>query len=364
MLALIVKDKKLAFQLARRSFLWHLRYYLLGQVNPMSSCIYVTSKCNFPCEFCNIWRKRPGLTIPFDTAKKMVSDLGAMGCFYLNIAGGEPLAVSYVPELLEHARKSGILYTHVVTNGYLLDKKMAIRLGQTGIRDIAISIDGGPAYHDKKRATVGAYEKAVQAVKNIQQYAPHVKVVLNTIIFPDEPFESLAVVDLAKELDVKIKFQLLNQHPHFNPENDCTVSRGEPCQADILTLVNRLRSEPCVVNSRAFLDGMYQFLFDRENLPFKDADCLLGYHHLEIQEDGKIYPCLEGLAWRDGFPYAGNLREILHSSEYQGCASKLRGCQGCKQSYYICYYEPRLAYPLHNLLRSAVYARQHAKCLG
>jgi MoaA/NifB/PqqE/SkfB family radical SAM enzyme len=50
----------------------------------------------------------------------------------------------------------------MITNGWLLDAKMAKKLKENGIATVAISIDGTPEIHDKIRKK-GAFEQARQA---------------------------------------------------------------------------------------------------------------------------------------------------------------------------------------------------------
>jgi len=321
---------------------------------PLTCGMYLTSKCNFKCWFCNIWRKTKPQTLPFEKAKSIVKELGQSGCYYLSASGGEPLLADYLLELLVYAKKTGVRYTHFVTNGYLLDDNIAKDIAKARIDDISISIDGPQDFHDKNRACDGAYAKAINAIKSLKEYAPSTKIVLNSIIFPEDPTKCLHVVELANKLNVYAKFQPLNQHYQFNKKSNSITCRTVKDSLLMRKVIHKLIDEKCVVNSRVYLENMYNFFCDRRNLIFSGADCILGYHHVDVQEDGSVYPCLEGMNWTGGFITDGNIEEVLRSSQYKRVLQSLRECNGCQKNYYICYYEPRIVFPINNFVRNII----------
>lgn len=352
MKSVILKDKKTLTSLIWHCLKWHLKYLLAKDPVPLACGVYITSKCNFKCSFCNIWRKPIATTLPLSKAKKIIDDLSSLGCFYFSITGGEPLLVDYLFDLLIYIRRSKIKYSHLVTNGYLLDVDSAIRLKTTGINEISISIDGNEQIHDTNRGMPGSYNKAINAIENLKRYVPDTKIVLNAIFFPENPDECLHVVELARTFDVYVKVQPLNQHPIFNRNNYFSVSPKNISAARIKEVIARLRKEDRVVNSNIFLDNIYNFFCRKQDLVFRESPCLFGYHHIEVLEDGSIFPCLEGLSWGKGMNIDGGLRSLLCSREYKQVLEELKKCKGCQRSYYICYYEPRITFPINNFLRS------------
>ncbi len=351
MQSLIFKKRDNFADLFWRTITWHLRYLLTKKPSPLACGLYITSRCNFRCKFCNIWRKETTDTLSLDKAKAIVDNLSSIGCFYFSISGGEPLLFNEIFELLQYARKTRIKYLHMVTNGYLLDANKAAQFGKIGIDEISISIDGPESFHDHNRGMCGAYAKALAAIENLKNHAPRVNIVLNAIFSPEAPSECLHIVELARKFNVYAKVQPLNQHPLFNKENHNTVSLQRISPSEIKNAVTILRKETRVINSNIFLDNIYNFFCDRERLIFKNSPCLFGYHHIEILEDGRVFPCLEGLNWEGGFELNGELRVILNSPEYGNILNRLKRCTGCQRNYYICYYESRIAFPIQNFLK-------------
>ena len=260
--------------------------------------------------------------------------------------------VDYLFDLLRYAHQRGIAYIHLVTNGYLLDAACARALAQTGINEVSVSIDGEAAIHDQRRGTAGAYARAVEAVEHLRAHAPGIQVVLNTILFPEKPFDCFHAVELAASLGVCVKIQPLNQHPVFNRDNFSTTPVRQVSAGQLKEAINRLKGQQCVVNSRLFLDNIYNFFCDQRRLVFKGQPCIFGYHHVELLEDGTLFPCLEGMGWENGFVYSGNLSGDMQSLEYHRLLEGLRHCQGCQRNFYVCYYEPRINFPATHFARS------------
>jgi MoaA/NifB/PqqE/SkfB family radical SAM enzyme len=352
MKSVILEDKKILPSLLWRCLRWHFQYLSRKRPSPLACGVYITSNCNFKCGFCNIWRKPAAATLPLAEAKKIVDDLSSLGCFYFSITGGEPLLVDYLFDFLLYIRRSKIKYIHLVTNGYLLDQDKALKFAAAGINEVSISIDGNEEVHDKNRGVPGAYHQALKAIENLQRYAPDTKIVLNTIFFPENPNVCLHAVELARRFNVYVKVQPLNQHPVFNRDNYVSVREKNISAVAIKEVVTRLRKEDRVVNSNIFLDNIYNFFFQKEKLIFRDSPCLFGYHHLEILEDGSIFPCLEGLNWEKGMRARDGLKNLLYSPEYTQVLAELKKCRGCLRNYYICYYEPRITFPINNFLHS------------
>ena len=190
----------------------------------------------------------------------------------------------------------------------------------------------------------------------MKQYGPGVNVVLNSILSPEDPFQCLHALELAREFDLYIKVQPLNQHPIFNKENySTTPSEKAIASGKIREVTAILRREKRVVNSKIFLDNVHNFYCEKEDLVFKDSPCIYGYYYIEIQEDGTVFPCLTGLDWQNGAKINGNLKDLIHSEGYKHLLEKLKGCKACRDNYYICYYEPRIIFPINNFLKALLH---------
>lgn len=353
-------------QFAYRIIRWHFNYLVYGKASPLACGYYITSKCNFKCEFCNIWRIKPGYQVCQEDAMKVIKELGEMGLIYFSFSGGEPLLVPYVFDLLAYAKKCGILYTHLVSNGYLMDKERAQKLASAKVSEVSFSLDGKEGVHNSVRGMKDAYKKLLEAIENVKIYSPKTNIVLNTILFPTHPENALDAVEIAKQMGVKIKVQPANDHPSFGIKNiGEKTKRGlyEEEKQKLLQAIDYLQTSPQVVNSKAFLEHYKNFLFQRDKLIFSKKDCIFGYHHIEFFNNS-LFPCLEALNWKDGVDLSNNsLQEILNSTSYQQKLQQLKKCPFCQNNFYICYYEPRLNFPIWNQIYSLLPYRNNLYCL-
>ncbi len=344
---LLLKPRR-ALPLLFRTARWYASY-LRSRPRPMACGCYITTRCNFACSFCEI-RKHPGSpTLGREEILRLARELGNLSCAYFSISGGEPLLLPYAEEALAAARAGGVLYTHLVTNGFLLDRSRAASLRAAGVDEVSISIDGSPAFHDAIRGKPGAHAGALQAVEALRAAAPATAVVLNAVVMPDRPEEALSVLRLAGEAGVKMKIQPRNSHPAFDGAAG-ERSAPPPDPARIEAVFRELARSRRVINSDRFLRAAAEFLVRGRTDVFASRPCLFGYHHLEVWPDGTVFPCLEGMGWRSPF----RLRDwpgVMATPEYRRTLASLAGCARCRTTCYVCYLETRLSFPPGNLLR-------------
>ncbi len=350
----ILLGRNLLGLLARLSK-WHMDYFLTGKPAPLACGFYITTKCNFRCEFCNIWRIAPGYQVGYEEARKFIAELGNMKLAYFSVSGGEPLLVPYVFDLLFYAKQRGILYTHIVSNGYLLDKYRAKEMALARLSEVSFSLDGNKEVHDTNRGMQGAFDRVIVAVDLVRTNAPKVKIVLNTILDSLNPQNALFAVNTARRLKVKIKVQPENDHPDFKSETTAVKRQRylEPRQKKALfDAIKVMQKSRHVANSKPFLENYKTFLNPAQDLPLSKSDCIFGFHHLEFFA-GKIFPCLEGSFWQGGFDITSSaIKDVISSSQYRDKLQQLKKCDGCENNYYVCYYEPRLNFPIWNFVSS------------
>ncbi|MCL5090678.1 MAG: radical SAM protein [Patescibacteria group bacterium] len=263
---LILTSPKRLLGLAFRAIKWHWLFYLKGKSYPLAAGFYITNTCNFRCQMCNIWRNPKKDRISLENFKKIVDDLANMGTYYLSLSGGETLLLPNLEEYLSYAKKK-IPYVHFVTNGFLLDEKRAKKIATSGVDEVSISIDGLAKFHDQLRGIKGAFDHAISAINNLKTFAPKVKIVVNSVILPDNIDDLYKVVELTKNMGVLHKFQPLNQHELF--ENQKTKSKAwKISEKDIVKIkkfIKFLKESKHVANSRYFLSQIPNYFEGKTN---------------------------------------------------------------------------------------------------
>ncbi|MEM3055533.1 MAG: radical SAM protein, partial [Candidatus Bathyarchaeia archaeon] len=118
----------------------------------------------------------------------------------------EPLARKDFFELAAYAKKR-IPYVSIASNGTLLTKDIAKKVKDAGVDYVEISIDGAsPQTHDEFRGITGAFERAIQGVKNCIEEG--IDACIATVLHRDNLAETEKILQLAKDLDVRFM--------HFN----------------------------------------------------------------------------------------------------------------------------------------------------
>lgn len=127
----------------------------------------ITRKCNLSCVHCYTDSHNtdyPG-ELTTDEAKEVIKDLASFRSPALLLSGGEPLIRKDIFSLAEYAKGLNMRLT-LSTNGTLIDKDVAKRIKDVGFSYVGISFDGIGETNDKFRGMKGAFDLALNAVRN------------------------------------------------------------------------------------------------------------------------------------------------------------------------------------------------------
>ena len=331
---------------------WHFRYYVLKQNPPLISTFQLTHLCNLKCKMCNLWRDPQRGTLVLNDFRSIIAGLGDLGCCYVSLSGGEPLLIKDISSYLNFAKKH-IPYVNLVTNGYLLDEKFARQLNHTRIDMVSISIDGLENTHDQIRGLKGSFAKAVEAIVNLKRFSSRTRVTVNTVISPWNIDEIIPLNKLTNQLGAFHKFQPLYQHPVF--EGQAGKSSEWQMDADKIKkleeIVLYLKRQKNVSNSIYYLSSIRgYFLGENKHGIFRER-CKSVHFYCEIRENNKVYPCIEGMGWENGFPINQDIKSVLGSPEYKKSVLALHDCKRCQEILPLCYMESRITFPLTSYIR-------------
>jgi MoaA/NifB/PqqE/SkfB family radical SAM enzyme len=327
---------------------WSVKYYIFRQTSPIICSIHVTDVCNLRCEMCGVWKNESGETLDFELYKKTILDL-SKSCCYLSLCGGEPLAIKDIFERIEFAKKY-IPLVRIVTNGFIVNEQMAIKLGESKINEISISLDGFKDIHDKFRGREGSFDKAVAAIGYLKKHAPKANIVVSTIIAPWNIKQLPEFIDFVASLHVQHNFQAIG---HIFEKVDNTAYLGSPFdENDLSALMNKIQSKKNVVNSKYYLSKIPEYFLKRNDfVAINEKRCLLPKYFIEIKPDKKLYIC--GIVFDEGKPFnlEMGLSNILKSKEFKAEQKNLETCKLCEKALYVCYLEPRVSFPFEKLIK-------------
>lgn len=326
-------------------------------LNPISIGISVNSVCNLKCVMCDVGQKNTGSQfyeklsdkndLGLDVIKNLIMDVKGFKPV-ININSTEPLLYKELPEVIEIIKKCGLKCT-ITTNGYLLEKH-AEYLVELGLDNLAVSIDGPEKVHDRIRGVKGAFKRAINGIKKVNEIkdvecTPYPRILINSTISQynvGSPLLELA--NIAYDLNVDhLQFGHLNfitdemarghnkRYSDFCKINSSSVSSIELNKIDINELIestkllkNKYQSSFCSFYPELYEDEINTYYKNPEKF-IKNDKCFKPWLNAQILSNGAVVPgarCAFNIEM-------GNLndekfREIWNGYKYKQFRAKLK----------------------------------------
>jgi Fe-coproporphyrin III synthase len=127
----------------------------------------ITRTCNLKCMHCysNSEAKAYENELTTEEGKQFLRDLADFHVPVVLFSGGEPLARRDFFELAAYARELGLRVT-ISTNGTLIKPEVAKKIKEIGVGYVGISLDGIGANNDRFRGYQGAFDAALEGIRN------------------------------------------------------------------------------------------------------------------------------------------------------------------------------------------------------
>lgn len=265
----------------------------------------VTKACNLKCVHCYAHATGGAADDELSTqeGRQLIDDLAAFGAPVLLFSGGEPLVRRDLPELAAYAVEKGMRAV-ISTNGTLIDRKTARVLKQIGLSYVGISLDGMQPVNDRFRGVDGAFEKAMQGIRNCQ--AAGIKVGLRFTMNKRNVQEIGGIFDLLEDMEIpRVCFYHLVYAGRGSQLLADDLSHTET-RAAVDLILERTRElhakgkpkEVLTVDNHA--DGPYLYLRMRQENPQRAGEVLCLLEMNEGNNSGRGIGCV---SW-DGNVYA------------------------------------------------------------
>lgn len=163
----------------------------------------LTARCNLKCIHCRAeaLTERQEDELTTEKCFEVIDELCGFSSPILILTGGEPLYREDIFDIASYATKKG-LRVALATNGTLVDDNIAVRIKESGVKRVSISLDGAnPHTHDTFRMIPGSFESAFNGIKNLQKHG--IEVQINTTIARHNEDEVPAILDLALNNGIK-----------------------------------------------------------------------------------------------------------------------------------------------------------------
>ena len=128
-----------------------------------------TRRCNLRCVHCYSASQNLDYKGELSTQEgfQLIDDLATFGAPVVLFSGGEPLMRHDLIQLAEHATKQGMRAV-ISTNGTLITREKAKELKDVGLSYVGVSLDGIGETNDRFRGLKGAFNLALQGIRNCQ----------------------------------------------------------------------------------------------------------------------------------------------------------------------------------------------------
>ena len=311
------------------------RFDLDGPLLPSISSIalHLTGRCNLSCDYCDLGsRGQSAPPMSQEVALRAVDLLfeESLGEHSVSVVffGGEPLLrPELIEHVVEHARRraqsrSRDVSFHVTTNGTLLDRRVASRLTELGVK-ILVSIDGPRPDHDRHRSFPDGRGSYDVLAAHLRELPPGIRVGARATVTP-ESGHLVEIVSHLTELGCSVV--------HLAP-----VSGGDMAGAfaeRLMTEFGELASHelrralhggtPCVGN---FIDALASLETGR----VRALPCGAGSRYLSVGSDGTLFLCHRfagDRAYAVGDVFTGVDRERVRRllERLCGLAAECAGC--------------------------------------
>ncbi|HXX54937.1 MAG TPA: radical SAM protein [Methanoregula sp.] len=249
----------------------------------------ITLRCPLKCTHCYVAAGRDETTgvLTTDEALGVIDQIRAVGRPVVVLSGGEPLMRDDLCRIARYGTEEGLRIV-MGTSGYLLDRPMAFRLREAGIRAAAISIDSvDPSVHDSFRGVRGAWEKAVQAIRNCRDEG--IGVQINMTVMRPSAGDVESVVEFGKDLGVK-------DYQVFFPVQTGRAKDAGPSDPRMQEEVIRqllLKYRDTGVNLRPTCAPQFRRIAREAGIenPAWGRGCIAGIRYCRIYANGDVTPC-------------------------------------------------------------------------
>ena len=130
----------------------------------------VTRACNLRCVHCyaKAVEESHDRELSHEEGLTLLDDLADFGVPVVLFSGGEPLVRPDLLDLARYAVGKGMRAV-ISTNGTLIDREKARKLKDIGLSYVGVSLDGMEEVNDRFRGKKGAFQKAMEGIRNCQE---------------------------------------------------------------------------------------------------------------------------------------------------------------------------------------------------
>ena len=267
---------------------------------PLYVKLKVTWACNLRCRMCNVWRQGRANALDADALTALINELADHGCQKVHLSGGEVLTRPDLFALIEACVRRDIR-VNLTTNGTLITRDVALRLADSGVRSISVSLDSPERKtHDALRGD-GAWKQTVRGMtylrKAIDRQKAKARLRCNTVITRQNYQSLVGLADFAADLG----YDCLTLIPVDDPSGELRLNKKR--------LVEFNESIAHHLAQKGLENGLFQSVADaypfgmsgrdleyaKEGLYarglYQSQPCYAPWTHALVTPQGRVYAC-------------------------------------------------------------------------
>lgn len=250
---------------------------------------HLSENCNLKCLHCYQENHKPiqlefdKLVIIYKQFKDLLNKKKMKG--HINITGGEPLCNPYLFKLLDLIKEDSNLITFsILTNGTLINEKIAKKIKSYNPLYVQVSLEGGKKTNDYIRGK-GTYKKVAEGIVNLRK-----ENIFTSISFTAT---SLNYKEFPKVVRYARKYGVNNVwSDRFIPlgDSDKSLALNYEQTREYLEIMNKERNKLKKVKNSNTTISMYRALQFQMTNDFAYG-CTAGDTLLTVMENGDLVPC-------------------------------------------------------------------------
>jgi len=241
--------------------------------------LYPTMRCNQRCSFCFNDATSTDRDLTPQEALSLLDILCDLGIHDLDIMGGEPFLLPWMPSFIHAAIKEDIM-VNISTNGSLPDVLEEFAGQSPDKINIGVSLEGSSADTHNRLTGSESFEKAITSIRTLVSLGldPIVKTVVNR----NNRNDVLLLISLLLELGVR-RYYLIHMD---------LFSKEPPDKTNAMHFVEFMHYYDDIAsqNTGMTINRVTASCFEKHSLP-EGVRCAGGVRKLAIMPDGSVYPC-------------------------------------------------------------------------
>ena len=250
---------------------------------------HLSENCNLKCLHCYQENHKPiqlefdKLVIIYKQFKELLNKKKMKG--HINITGGEPLCNPYLFKLLDLIKEdSDFISFSILTNGTLINEKVAKKIKSYNPLYVQVSLEGGKKTNDYIRGK-GTYKKIAEGIVNLRK-----ENIFTSISFTAT---SLNYKEFPKVVRYARKYGVNNVwSDRFIPlgDSDKSLALNYEQTREYLEIMNKERNKLRNIKKNNTTISMYRALQFQMTNDFAYG-CTAGDTLLTVMENGDLVPC-------------------------------------------------------------------------